>query len=250
MLVRSEGIVLRTFPYGEADLLVTYLTPDMGVRKAFAKSPRKIKSRFGSSLEPFTHSRISLMGREDAPLPRLTQSDIVRSHQPLREDYPCFLLASGLAELTMSFLPEGEHAPGAFELLLQALSLMESQCSAVAALAYKIRFLDLKGYLPRLDDCGRCGSESQNFYVSQGSVLCGRCATVRHTEGHDQAPAMTLTPGSVRLFQTLRTWELEKLARIRASSAMLEELSGMLNSHVEHMTARPMRTSRFEQAAT
>ena len=50
MLHRTEGIVLKNFPYGEADLFVTYLTPDMGIIKTFAKSPRKTKSRFGSSL--------------------------------------------------------------------------------------------------------------------------------------------------------------------------------------------------------
>ena len=47
MLQRTEGIVLRTTPYGEADLIVTYLTKDHGIIKVFAKSPRKIKSRFG-----------------------------------------------------------------------------------------------------------------------------------------------------------------------------------------------------------
>ena len=48
MLRRTEGIVLRTFPFGEADLIVTFLTADFGLIKVFAKSPRKIKSRFGS----------------------------------------------------------------------------------------------------------------------------------------------------------------------------------------------------------
>ena len=56
MLQRTEGIVLKTNPFGEADLIVTYLTRDYGILKTFAKSPRKIKSRFGSSLEPLTYS--------------------------------------------------------------------------------------------------------------------------------------------------------------------------------------------------
>ena len=82
MLQRTEGIVLRTFPFGEADLIVTYLTPDFGLIKLFAKSPRKFKSRFGSSLEPLTHSKISFWGKEDAPLPKLTQSDIMQPFRP------------------------------------------------------------------------------------------------------------------------------------------------------------------------
>jgi DNA repair protein RecO (recombination protein O) len=247
MLLRTEGIVLKSFPYGEADLLVTYLTLDHGLRKAFAKSPRKTKSRFGSSLEPFTHARIALMGREDAALPRLTQSDIVRSYQGLREDYDCFLRASGVAELTLGFLPEGERAPEVFHLLSRTLDLLESSCTPLAVLAYKVRFLSLKGYLPRLGECGRCGAGTQTFYVSQGSVLCGPCASSRDTARPDDHLILTLTPGSVRLFETLQTWELEKLGRIRASEAMLSELSALLDAHVEHTTSRPLRTSRFGQ---
>ncbi len=84
----------------KADLLVTYLTPDLGVRKAFAKSARKVKSRFGSSLEPLTHSRITFLGKEDAELPRLTQSDILRPHQGLREGLACFAMASEMVDFT------------------------------------------------------------------------------------------------------------------------------------------------------
>ena len=80
MQTRTEGIVLKSMAYGEADVIVTYLTADLGIRKGFAKSARKIKSRFGGSLEPFTHSRITLLGKEDASLPRLTQSDITGQH--------------------------------------------------------------------------------------------------------------------------------------------------------------------------
>ncbi len=90
MLKRTEGIVLRTIPFGEADLIVTYLTPDFGIIKLFAKSPRKIKSRFGSSLEPLTHSKIAFWGKEDTALPRLTQSDILHPFHSIRDSLDCF----------------------------------------------------------------------------------------------------------------------------------------------------------------
>ncbi|MFN3480839.1 MAG: recombination protein O N-terminal domain-containing protein, partial [Thermodesulfovibrionales bacterium] len=37
MLHRTEGIVLRTVPFAEADLIVTLLTLDFGLIKVFAK---------------------------------------------------------------------------------------------------------------------------------------------------------------------------------------------------------------------
>ena len=90
MLSRTEGIVLRTQKYGEADLIVTYLTSDRGIIKAFAKSPRKTRSRFGSSLEPLTYANISLWGKEQS-MPKITQSDVISSFHQLRESYDDYI---------------------------------------------------------------------------------------------------------------------------------------------------------------
>ena len=242
MQTRTEGIVLRTFPFAEADLLVTYLTVDHGVRKAFAKSARKVKSRFGSSLEPLTYSRVTFMGREDAELPRLTQSDILRPHQGLREGLACFALASEMVELTMGLLPPGKPAQGAFALLKEMLAQMERECSTLNSLIFKIRLLGLKGYAPHLSGCGRCGAPSGRFFVSQGAVLCERCAG-----GLDRARAkvVSVSPGSVRLYDSLGTWELDKTARIKPSGAMLSEVRGLLDAHVEYILSGPLRSRVF-----
>jgi DNA repair protein RecO (recombination protein O) len=244
MLQRTEGIVLKTFPYGEADLLVTFLTADFGIRKVFAKSPRKTRSRFGSSLEPFTHAKIGFTGREDASLPRLTQADIIQPFQGLREALGCFLLASGMAELTLNFLQEGVKSEKAFRLLMRALQMMERDCSALYPLFYKIRFLALKGYLPGLDGCARCGGETRTFYVSQGSVMCPSCSA-RAGSGQDDG-GITLSAGSVRLHKTLRTWELEKAGRIKAPEAIVAELTGVLNAHSEYVLSKPLKTRSFD----
>jgi DNA repair protein RecO (recombination protein O) len=46
-LYRDEGIVLRTHKLGEADRIVSILTPRHGKVRAVAKGVRKTKSRFG-----------------------------------------------------------------------------------------------------------------------------------------------------------------------------------------------------------
>lgn len=239
MLKSSEGIVLKTFPFGEADLIVTYLSRDFGLVKAFAKSPRKIKSRFGSSLEPLTHAKISLRGKEDAALPRLTQSDIIKSHQTLRESYNCFMRVAGMLELTLHLLPEGEPNPGAFRLLLKALEMMEAECTDLSALLYKIRMLGLAGYSPRLKGCARCGKSGRKFYVSHGSIICEDC--IADLSEEERRGARPLSHGSIKLYETLLTWDISKLSRVKASPMMVKELAGMLDSHVEYTLSRQLR---------
>ena len=106
MLTRTESVVLKTQRYGEADLIVTYLTLNKGIIKAFVKSPLKTKSRFGSSMEPLTHAKISLWGKEQS-MPKITQSDIINSFYQLRENLHDFVNASKLVEILLSLTPEG-----------------------------------------------------------------------------------------------------------------------------------------------
>lgn len=242
MQTRTEGIVLKSMEYGEADVIVTYLTMDMGIKKAFAKSARKIKSRFGGSLEPLTHSRISLMGKEDATLPRLTQSDIIRPFQELREDYACFVRVCSMVELTCGLLPEGAENRPAFEFLLTMMERLAGGCSSLDTLIYRVRFLKMKGYAPRLESCSRCGADSAWFYPCQGSVVCEACAMMPSVVlPQDRRMRLPVSQGAARLYEAIVGWNLEKTARLKASPAMLEEISAIVEAHSEHLLKRPLR---------
>ncbi len=120
MIYSTEGIVINNTDYAEADLIVTYLSKDFGLINLFAKSPRKIKSRWGSSFEPLTYSRISFIGREDR-LQRVIQSDILESFQTIRENYKLFLKLSEVLKLFLDILPKREPNIELFSLFLNSL---------------------------------------------------------------------------------------------------------------------------------
>jgi DNA repair protein RecO (recombination protein O) len=194
MLRRTEGIVLKTNPFGEADLIVTYLTKDYGILKTFAKSPRKTKSRFGSSLEPLTYSKISFWGKEDASLPRLTQSDIIQSFNSIRSSLNCFLRVTEIIELILCVTAERDSSRKVYSLLMNMLNTVEQDCGVeLLLISYKLKLLEIAGYLPKLDNCGRCGGKSDAFFISQGTVLCGKCA-----EG-DRA-SLRISGGAISLY--------------------------------------------------
>lgn len=236
MLKRTEGIVLKSSVFGEADLIVTYLSRDYGLIKVFAKSPRKIKSRFGSSLEPLTYSKISFIGKEDANLPRLTQSDIIKAFQPLRDDFKCFLSISEILDMTLRFLPEKEPNFKAFKLLLDTLLKLESDTSNRLFYLYcKIKFLEIAGYSPRLDVCGRCGANGNghhHFYVSHGSIMCEKCIG-------DREESIRMTDGTLRFYRSLLKWSLSNINRVRAPEYFLSEVNNIINSHIAYILGSP-----------
>lgn len=242
MLKRTEGIVLKSLPFGEADLIVTYLTIDYGLLKVFAKSPRKIKSRFGSSLEPFTYSKISFIGKEDASLPRLTQSDILRPFYALRENYLRFIDISDMLELNIKFLPEREHHAELFNLLLVTLFKLDLDSSNLLyPLYYRIKFLEIAGCLPRLDTCGRCGKKTEedwkssirenggNFHIAYGSIICKKCSANLNN-------SIRVSTAALRFYMSLVKWHLPSISRISAPDYLLSEIGNVVNSHIKWLT--------------
>lgn len=236
MLHRTEGIVLKTKEYGEADLIVTFLTRDFGIIHTFAKSPRKTKSRFGSSLEPLSHVRLSFWGKENANLPRLTQSDIITSFQSIRESYDCFLRISELLEIILICLPERDVSHNAFGFFLIALGEVASGCSnPLLILTMKIKILKITGFVPKLSGCARCGASGRTFHVKDGAVICDDCST-------SGADMQSLSPGAIRLYDCLTKWSLEKISRVKPNDALIKELTSVIESHVKYYISREKKT--------
>jgi len=245
VLTRTEGIVLKTQKYGEADLIATYLTSDRGIIRAFAKSPRKTKSRFGSSLEPLTHARISLWGKEQASLPKITQSDIISSFHRIREDLQDFVSISKLVEILLCLTPEGIPNKRLFSFFLNVLqAIMSSEQGPKDALHIitRVRLLAAIGYAPRLKGCGRCGESSLNFYPDAGTTLCGKCAGVPAGEGK---PFMRIHDNTIRFYAHSIEWPVHISNRLKPRPEILTELSTLLDRHLTFLLSGKLRSSEF-----
>jgi len=245
VLTRTEGIVLRTQKYGEADLIVTYLTSDRGIIKAFAKSPRKTKSRFGSSMEPLTHSKISLWGKEQASLPKITQSDIINSFHQVREDFHDFISVSKLAEMLMALTPENTPHKRLFTFFLNILHTIKSseqESKDALHLITQIRLLATIGYAPRLKGCGRCGGKGLNFYPASGTILCSKCAGTPIGEGKS---FVRIHDNTVRFYTHSIEWPIHISNRLKPQQVILAELSSLLDKHLTYLLSKKLQSSEF-----
>src|SRR5262249_60427205 len=106
----TEAFVLRRYSLVEADKICIFLTKEMGKVRDVAHGARKIKSRFGSALEPFTQVALTYYQKEGRELMSISTCDILRSHfyQGAR-DVQTATAFSYMSELLIEFLPE--HDP-------------------------------------------------------------------------------------------------------------------------------------------
>lgn len=178
----SEALVLRTYNFAEADKIVVCLTRDAGVVRGVAKGCRKLKSRFGAALEPFTLTRISYYHKENQELVSLRQADIVKSHFDLSSHAEVLAALAYMGDLVLEFSPPFEQNEKLFRMLNACLeAIAASQDDLQSILRYfEVWLLKLEGFLPDIKRCGECHSafgEDEPAYLGRDLMFrCARCA--------------------------------------------------------------------------
>ena len=127
-LLETEALVLRTYNFGEADKIVVCLTRSAGLIRAVAKGCRKLKSRFGAALEPFTLAKITYYQKEHQELVSLNQAEILKSHFDLSGDAETLTGLAYMGDLVIEFSPPYEPNERLFRMLKACLdAISESQ---------------------------------------------------------------------------------------------------------------------------
>src|SRR6202140_1766918 len=179
-LKESEAIVLRSFPLGESDRLVSFLDRQFGKLRGVARGARLPKSRFGSTLELLSYIRIWYFEREGRDLVRINQCELIESFMDLQSDYQAGIYLALLSEITEGVLGEREVADPQFRLLLLVARAIRASGPSPAILAsFSLWTVRLGGWLGSLDRCAQCGKpfEPGSGYASPGSseLSCEKC---------------------------------------------------------------------------
>src|SRR6187431_714399 len=85
-LFETEALILRTYNLAEADKIVVCLSRSAGLIRGVAKGCRKLRNRFGASLEPFTFVRLTYYEKENRELVSIRQTEILKSNFNLSSD--------------------------------------------------------------------------------------------------------------------------------------------------------------------
>jgi len=176
----TEAIILKTFALGEADRLVSFLGRSSGRVRGVAAGARRLKNRYGSTLEILSHVQIWYVEKETRELVRIQQADLLESFHKAQSDYG---LSTGLAvisEISESILPEHEVSEPMFRLILLAVREVERTGDWNLPLSYFAFWtVRLGGWLPRFDRCVTCdtpfGAKPAFYDAHQSGLFCEKC---------------------------------------------------------------------------
>jgi DNA repair protein RecO (recombination protein O) len=243
-LRESEAIILRSYPLGEADRLVSFLSRSTGRLRGVARGARRTRSRFGSTLEPLSHIRIWFFERETRELVRINQCELIESFLEAQRDYACGVGLALVSEVTEAVLPEREPADASFRLVLVTARAIQRRAGIALPLAYfGLWTVRLGGWLPQLDRCARCGRAVVAEGVFGSPMFAGlACANCRR-------PGMrTISAAALALAGRILLEKLEHLAEEDWPAAPLDELNTYLLDLIEHQIERKLTTRRMLEA--
>ena len=152
---QTPAIVLTVREYGEADLMVNFLTPEYGPLTGIAKHARKSRRRFAHCLEPLSRVVFFLSMRPGRDLEFLQKGELVRSFPALRRDLKRLGAAAVLAEVAGLLAGPPEAYQEIFAALEEALGLLEQGLPPDSLLpAFLLHLLGLGGTGPASTTAG------------------------------------------------------------------------------------------------
>lgn len=191
-LFETESLVLKSYNLAEADRIVLFFTREHGIVRGVAKGAKRLKSRFGSSLEPFSTVNLEYFQKEDRELVSIQRVDLVRSCFDRASD-PAFLKTfSYIGDLLASVVPPHDPNETLYRMFVACVQAADDPAVDLASirLYFELWLLRLNGYLPDWSTCAVCKrvlEETETTHLkSDFHLLCATCNRSRSTPTVDQ----------------------------------------------------------------
>jgi DNA repair protein RecO (recombination protein O) len=238
----TDAIVLSRFELGEADRVLTLITPELGKLKAIAKGVRRQKSRLGGSLEPFAELRVQMARGRTFDV--VTQVSVGHAWLRLRDSLESAATAWYIAELADRSLEERHGAQPLYALLRRAYELLDrGMAPDRVARWYEMHLADELGVRPELERCVECDrllepDDQFRWVPPLGGVLCQR-------DPGPPAARTSLTIDALKLLRAYQRLDAEALAELRLASIVEHEVEVAMRAFIATALEREARSLPF-----
>jgi DNA repair protein RecO (recombination protein O) len=239
----TPAIVLRTWPFGESDKIVSFLTEKHGKLSGIAKGAMRSRKRFVNSLEPFSVVSLRFQDRAHNHLVFILASDLSLGFKHLLCSLDKISFASYLVEITDGLIGEREENCLIFRHLKEGLTYLENHSTPLTFLtSFELKLLKLAGYQPWLSSCRLCGREgldqsSARWYFSSrdGGILCESCSRFRKE----------IFSLSAATLEILRNFQEEESVPFSPPTEVLKEMRSVMVRFIEFHMEREIKSAAF-----
>ncbi|HEX3016702.1 MAG TPA: DNA repair protein RecO [Caproicibacter sp.] len=244
MKMDAQGLVVSEKSVGENDRLVTILTREKGILRAFVRQSRRSGGGKVSAARLFTYSRFTIFEGRDSYI--IDDAQPIEVFFDLRKDIGRLSLAQYFCELAASLAPQDAEAGDFLRLLLNAMYFLckGTRTNASVKSIVEMRMMSLAGYMPDLIYCAECKcyeADLMLFLPRSGKIFCSDCY---HPQEHAE-PAVSLSRGAMTALRHTIYADFDKLFSFRVSPAAERELAEASERYVLETLQRRFNTLEF-----
>lgn len=242
MQEKHSGLIIRESDVGENDRIITLLTSDCGIIRAFARGSKKIKGKLFSSTRLFTYGDFVLYSGRDKYI--VTEATRNTGFFARTVDIERLALAQYICELCSVTVPQeqpdesGEY----LRLVLNTLYALDKTDKPLALIkpSFEFRMMSLLGYCPDVTGCAECGEDKgpMLFYPAEGCVLCNECSFA-------QLGGLPLDMSALSALRYILTCDTERIFSFSIPEQSLINLENASEKYVVTQLERDFRTLDF-----
>jgi len=213
--------------------------------KGVARGAQRLKSQFGSTLEPLSHIRIWFYERETRELVRISQCELLESFYAAQSDYTKSIGLALVSEIVETVLPEREATDSVFRLTLLVSRAISEAAGIWLPLSYfALWSARIAGWLPSFDRCQNCGKAFASggaYSMTTGELVCPDCRI-----GGEFIPAEMLKLGRRMMGEKLESFSSAPPSE-RELKVLLKYLLDIIERETEHkLSARELIAGEIE----
>ncbi len=176
----SKGLVIKVMDIKENDRLITILTADYGIVRAFVSGAKKNNHKNHATTSLFCYCDFLFTLSGDTY--KVKEATLISSFFKLSSDILKLSLAQYFCELASQLVPEDTKAEEQLKLTLNTLNFLSESDKSIYLLKsiFELRILSISGYMPDLSACAECGNFEDDimcFYYEDGSICCRECSS-------------------------------------------------------------------------
>ncbi len=246
----TQSIILKHADLGEADRIITLLTPYRGKLHVIAKGARRPISKKAGHIDLLSHCQLHIATGRNMDI--VTQAEGIEAFLHLRSELWHMTCGFYLSELVDRFLEEQTVHQDIYTLLLDSLRSLDSDAQRIhqqrtagtldssqehgrtqLLLRYfEMNLLSSIGYEPMFRSCAHCDTELEpvenGFTPALGGALCPNCS---HLWAHP------LSVNALKALRILQRTEWERVPTFRLEPRLHIEMElamhGLLRYHLE-----------------
>ena len=238
---RHSGIIIRETDVGEADRIITVLTADSGIIRAFARGSKKITGKLFSQTRLFTYGDFIFSKGRDKYV--VTNPERKGGFFSKINDIEKLSLAQYICELCSVNVPQEQPENDAIlRLTLNTFYALENTDKPVDLIkaSFELRFTSVLGYCPDLSGCIDCQKTDGDmfFYPSDGHLVCKDCEKTPQN-------GVMLSQSALTAARYILSADIEKLFSYSIPKEAQRQLNAAAQRYVLAQTERGYRTLDF-----